>query len=668
MALKRQTQITLQKLVVRDMKSYSNPFADTPEAGLAENVIAERGRIERVPFAPNFHASAAASRVWKIVDFKFVRDSASESQCIIFKANGKVYKRIGGEEQEILPGKTSFSALAAKPSAQSIANRLHVSDGVQYLIWDGWDWFQAGLDPPASAPTTALVAGSLTGAYKVAVTAVHIRNAVRIHEGPRSPVTSVINPAAQNIRVTKPADLDSRATHWSIYISEIAGAGNRLRRAATATVNEATKDISADPATTAAFSPIRNDAPQPSRVLFQWKNRLGMGDRANVERFWFTAFEEVKAHGNGAPDESVPGRNTSSISDLVNSWTLPDYGEALRAGAWHENFAFLFSDRNGYVVQGEGGLLDSRAVRDFFPLHSFDFGAAGPWAVRSTPYGLVVFTPERRLYLWAGGKEVTDIGHSIQRDLDTISDADLFDTELVRWEGNGRDWLLLISPGLSKMYIYNFSALIGENRGAWFHYTPASSTVSTGATYRESGLPYLLLGMADGSVQQFDAECQPAHLGFTFTLGKVYLGSAVQNSPATTIRTAHNAPQPSRFLNGKYLLVKHRLKGASEANAISATDPVVKAYYDRLAPDASGEPASGITLTLGSRLPNEEQRIWLKPSAAASAAGARAKQYTFELSWPAGADRIATGGRDQFFNNELLGLAFAFQPLDLMAE
>src|SRR5207249_860767 len=82
-------------------------------------------------------------------------------------------------------------------------------------------------------------------------------------------------PAAQNIRVTKPADLPARATHWSVYISELSNS-DILRRSVTVDINTATTDISAEPASTSPTMPIRNDPVLPTKVLAVWKNRLGM--------------------------------------------------------------------------------------------------------------------------------------------------------------------------------------------------------------------------------------------------------------------------------------------------------------------------------------------------------------------------------------------------------
>src|SRR5258708_6754310 len=179
MAKKEKIQLT--NLLISD-STEKNPFSVTPDMGALENWVPNYGKLVRVPFQPPFVQSASASAVWRMVDFQFTRNNAREHQFLIFKADGKVYKRQGGRELEVFPGKTSFAAFVSKPVAGVIADRLHVSDGSQYLIYDGWDWFLGGLTAPVAAIGTALVAGALTGNFKITVTAVHLVNGVRIHE------------------------------------------------------------------------------------------------------------------------------------------------------------------------------------------------------------------------------------------------------------------------------------------------------------------------------------------------------------------------------------------------------------------------------------------------------------------------------------------------------
>src|SRR5215813_14207759 len=126
MAPKQKLQLT--NLLIRD-NTEKNPFAATPDMGALENWVPAYGKLIRAPFQPPFVQSASSAAVWKMVDFQFTRNSGREHQFLIFKADGKVYKREAGRELEVFPGKTTFAALIAKPVCRVIADRLHVSDG-----------------------------------------------------------------------------------------------------------------------------------------------------------------------------------------------------------------------------------------------------------------------------------------------------------------------------------------------------------------------------------------------------------------------------------------------------------------------------------------------------------------------------------------------------------
>src|SRR5262245_11935588 len=108
-------KIEISDLLIRESTT-RNPFAATPDQGLIENLTPDYGLLRRVPFAPPFHTSASSARVWHVFDFQFQRDNARNQQFLIFKADGKVYKRIAGGELEIFPGKTSFAPFYRKPS------------------------------------------------------------------------------------------------------------------------------------------------------------------------------------------------------------------------------------------------------------------------------------------------------------------------------------------------------------------------------------------------------------------------------------------------------------------------------------------------------------------------------------------------------------------------
>ena len=667
-------RIQISDLLIRDSKN-RNPFAVTPDQGTLTNFAPVYGKLIRVPFAPPFVSSSSSSRVWHIVDFQFQRDSARNQQILIFKADGKVYKRQAGMETEIFPAASGFAAFVQKPSVVNLADRLHVSDGSQYLIYDGWSWCAGGLTAPA-APSCSLVAsGSLTGTYKIAVSAAVLRNGVQIHESSRS-ATTTNAPSAQNIRVTQPT-LDSRATHWNVYMSELSGS-DVYRRAATIAVTSTTTDISAVPTSTAATAPIRNDKPQPSRVLGGWKNRIAMRDETSKSNLWFTAFAEVKGLLNGAPEESVPGRGSSSISDLANNWTLPDSGEPIQNAIWHNEYLWVFSDRNGYMIRGEGSLLDSTGIRDFFPQHLFTYGAASPWSTNSTPYGLVTMTPDKKLWLFSSAARVygqadafriedgesVDIGRDIQDYLNALSDTQLSEMELGYWEGGGNAYLFV--PLADRLAVLDFSTVTQDSpHGVWFDIQTGVVPTCVGQVSTD-GNNFLLLGQNDGSVVQLDnsqskgfSVFQPAHLGLSMKLGSTYLGSTVQNAPTATARTGSlPADKQGAWSEGHFIELFHIGTGDTDTTGVRPSAPAVNVYYDDLNPNG---PANAIGLTPAAVAKTSEKRAWLKQSASASAAGAVAKRFQFEVQF----SNTTTDGasRPQCVNDEGWQVAFSWTPL-----
>lgn len=661
MALRQTKKLETDELLIHD-STVQNPYAASPDAGTIENFIPTYGKLLRATYAPPFEASSAASKVWNIIDFHFVRNNAREQQLLIFKANGKVYRRSACTELEVYPAFTAFAAFSNKPAVVQIADRLHVSDGALYMIYDGWNWVQAGLTAPAAAPTTALVAGALTGNYKLAVSAVHILNGVRVHEGNRSPITGFLAPAAQNIRVTMPGDLPTRATHWSVYISELSNS-DILRRSVTVPITSGTTDISTEPSPTAPTAPIRNDSVQPSRVLAGWKNRLAMRSEVHPDQLWFTAFGEVKGLLNGACEECLPGRSDTSISDIVNSWTLPQEGEPVMAAIWHDELLFAFSDRTGYFIKGEGTLLDNRSLRDFYPVQQFTFGAASPGSVCSTPFGLVVFTPENKLWLWNGKQEVFNIGLDIQSRLDAINPTEAADIQLSYWSSGSSTWLFM--PLLDRIQIFDFSTTTEDSPlGIWFSIgTQGGLPQPTATGQYNPGLPFMLSGHIDGSVHQIDAvspqvNAQPTHVGLSFVLGETYVGATPQNSPTCLARSAAIAPEETTWSVGHYVEIYQCGQNDTDTTGIRTSNPTVTIYYDRISPNNA---TGGVVLTLNTVPGSLERRGWLKPTAGASAVGTLARRFQIEVGWPAGVDTDGQA-RAQCVNNEVRKLSFAHQP------
>lgn len=671
MALRKAQTLETVDLTFHDKVS-GNPFLSGAEGGALENFYYDHGKLVRVSFMPPFNSSAASSNVWKIIPFRFTRDGAPELQLLYVKANGKIYKRSGGSEQEIFPAETGFSALVAKPSYTYVRNRLMISDGAQVLFWDGWTWVAGGLDAPTgfsgtnTTPTGA--DGSLTtnGVYSICITAVHQRTngstTTRIHESNRTDVSTETAAATNHITVTTSGvTFPSRATHWSIYMSELDGSAI-YRRVATLPITTTTHDITAEPSATAPIAPERNDPVQPSKVLCSWKNRVAMRSETNKSQFWFTAFGEVSGLLNGAGEECLPGRiGSSSLSDLVNEWDIPD-GTDIRGIVYHEDFLWVFSRTAGYLIRGEGTLLDNRSLRDFYPQKQFSFGCAGPAAICSTPYGLVVMSPEKKLWLWDGSAEVRDIGYDVQDRLSALTSDQLEALELLYWSGDGFDWLLVNLP--DRIQLFDMASKSQQNPdGVWF--TIDNSLVPSSFGIYNNGRAYLLAGYTDGSVHQVGDFCQPAHLGLSFTLGTTYLGSAAQDN-LDGLLTYLDGGKPSEWQEAKYMemFVVSKVDETSTGATTIYTAPTVTAYYDDINPQTPNGTANSQTVSLVGRQSDVTLgypygfRVWFSKSSGSSS-GVLCKHFQVSISLTT---TVKTGTRNRSSQELLEKICATKQP------
>ena len=332
--------------IVPGIRLALNPFAQqVGSARILRNLIPERGRLARKSFSPNFSREPGifgVNDVWHIVNFRFTRSNAPENEVIIFRSNGRVTKRIPGNEIELDQG----TKLNQKPFVGQLGNRLFWHDGSKGRVYDGKDVQVWGMARETSAPSTSATGTGLTMAtgLKAAITWVVLDEASnRVHESSRSDVAAFQVLSNQNMQIDKSGLTDDpRATHWSGYVSELDGS-EILRRTNTTIISVDTFIVTALPAALDPKAPVRNDPPPKSTVGEVAKNRIFLRDDQSPEQFWFSALGEVKGLNNGAPDESFPGKDSSSLSDLVNNDFIPD--REIRAMKMHNNIGFLFSER-----------------------------------------------------------------------------------------------------------------------------------------------------------------------------------------------------------------------------------------------------------------------------------------------------------------------------------
>ncbi len=659
-----------------------NPFAQqVGSARILRNFVPERGRLARKSFSPDFVSAPNANDVWHIVNFRYTRSNAPENELIIYKDNGRVYKRVPSAEQEIFPGVTSFPVLNQKPFVGQLGNRLFWNDGSAGYVYDGRDIQSWGIERETAAPTTTATGTGLTMAtgLKAAITWVVLDEAGnRVHESSRSDVAAFQVLSNENLQIDKSGLTDdARATHWSGYVSELDGS-EILRRTNTTIIQTDTFIVTALPAALDPKAPTRNDPPPKSTVGEVAKNRIFLRDDQSPEQFWFSALGEVKGLNNGAPDESFPGKDSSSLSDLSNNDFIPD--REISAIKEHNNIVFLFSERRGFGLTGELSLLDNRAPRDMTKLEVFTEGCAGADATESTPFGLVWFTPGRKLWLWAGGQELIDIGEPIQTLLGTIPAGSLSDVYMKWWEGNGRQWLVIAlnsrdgeSPDDSttlaqRTLIYDFSLpsprpdRAQPDPGSWIEWTDIAATC-VGTYIANDGQEFLLIGDSSGNVKQADTIVSPCHLNRSFILGECYLGSTVQNNPAANMRTSLLLPSSDQWSIGHYLqLVTGDQNDPGAPSAGALTEPTISSWID---PTSVDSPGTAITLTLDSALTSGDKRAWLQPESSGNTntGGAFAKQFLFEAAYSAGVDDTGNAdNRETNRINTIYKMGFTWSP------
>lgn len=667
-----------------------NPFASTPlSARRMTNWTVERGRLIRYPPDITVWASTAggvsqSGSIVRFVNYRYTRNSAPENKRILWSTAGDVYCYRSGTTQPIFPGTTSFSRLTKKPYAGQLGNRLFFSDGAASYVYDGRDPCQTwGLARSTTAPTVTAqnIAGSIVAAtgVKGCFTWVVLDEAGnRVHESSRSNVSSfvVIGGADDAVRldvsaITPPA----RATHWSAYISELDGS-NIYRRVATTAIITQTVDISAFPAATSPKAPIRNDIPPPSTVGCVAKSRHFLRDDSNPNRFYFSALGEVEGTLNGSGPESFPGYGTNTISDIVNSDTVPD--REIRAIIEYEDIVFVFTESKGYALTGQLNLLDSRSPRDLVKRQIFNEGCLGPDSVCATPYGLVWMSPSRKIWLWDGGAEVIDLGLAIQPIINNIVGGSYFSStypelrssvHMSWWSGNNRKWLVvsMATPGTDDFYstygnyIFDFGVVTEKHHGIWYFLNTGANYWCSGVYQDEDGTAYLYAG-GDTGLYQMDAYCSPSHLELSFILGKTYLGSAVATMVDSYLYTNILSPNGDEWCTGHYLSLVH---GTQETAASgSTTAPTVAMVVDVETVDGLGN-TPGFNLTLDSILTSGEKRAWLKPSSSASSGGSFGKNFAFFLYYTSITDTDTTtdaSGRALPIYNAVHRLAASWSP------
>ncbi len=299
--------------------------------------------------------------------------------------------------------------------------------------------------------------------------------------------------------------LPPRATHWYLYASEAENSNIGLRLAVILAATFSYDDESpfiADAGSlfTTIERPIRNDPPVASTILTVHKSRIFRRRKLFPNFFNFSAAEEISG-ANGSPEESVPGIDPITKSDIVNETTFPDESDTIRNMTKHGDVLYIGTEDEMMPLYGES--IDDFALSE---VTAFSVGVAGRYASDSTPYGLAFMEFDREVLLYPtqgapppGGdfsEALIEIGRPQEKEFAKIEPTDLDNVRLLWWPR--REWLFVSYQKNDATYrtiVYDFEFRgwfelgVGYVSLAIFEITPGNRIVVAGGT---DGLVYVV--------------------------------------------------------------------------------------------------------------------------------------------------------------------------------
>lgn len=336
---------------------------------------------------------------------------------------------------------------------------------------------------------------------------------------------TLVDPASNSFSNERAWIADPRATNIHFYQSE--SDGSKIGQLVIPTANVGNPALpyvdcsgfSGDPVNylVSIFRPVRNDPAPPSLLAEVHKYRIWRRRETKQNFFSYTANEEVIAGLNGSPQESVPGADVNTLSDIVNEQPYPDASNSIRAFCSHGDALYIASERQCIPLYGQ-------SIDDFglSQVTAFSLGAMGRHSMISTAHGLVFVSYDKKVFLyptsnyyWAyvpNDVNVTDnlieIGKPIRKVLEKIQTVNPFplagdildEVNLTFYFFNRRNWLILSfldkTTGGAQTWVYDFS-----NKG-WFRL--ATGYLSTAVLEITPGNKVLVGGGINGGVFVID--------------------------------------------------------------------------------------------------------------------------------------------------------------------
>lgn len=141
--------------------------------------------------------------------------------------------------------------------------------------------------------------------------------------------------------------------------------------------------------------PIRNDPTPPTSRLEVHKRRIFRRRETQPNFFNYSSYEEVLNLANGTPEECVPGADSDSISDRVNESSYPDESDHILGLCSHGGALFVGTENSITPLFGES--IDDFGFSD---VAAFSVGVGGKNAMKSTMYGFLFGSSDRKIYLY----------------------------------------------------------------------------------------------------------------------------------------------------------------------------------------------------------------------------------------------------------------------------
>lgn len=279
------------------------------------------------------------------------------------------------------------------------------------------------------------------------------------------------------IVISRPSGPPVRATHWHLYASESDNSQIGYFLASipigTTSYTDSTPFIgNSNSIFVPTERPVRNDPPVPSKIQEVHKYRIFRRRETKPSFFNFTSNEEVSGNNNGSPQESTPGTDPNTQSDIVNEQPYPNQSLSIRAICSHGDSIYFGTERDITPMYGQ-------SIDDFTlsQITAFKVGIAGRFAMISTPHGLAFATYDKKVYLypsqWAAGfygtmdstQSLVEIGRPMRNVFNKILTSDLDNVRLQFYNYNKRNWLVMAfqdNTNLYQTWVYDF-----ETQG-WF--------------------------------------------------------------------------------------------------------------------------------------------------------------------------------------------------------